>query len=85
VAGTVSYRPRLQGYQQSQSSSASFGERDERVNRKQSVQAPVTRIVSQALKATKWPTGTSFRKLALLLRNILTGTAAAVEGPSTTS
>jgi hypothetical protein len=84
-AGTVSYRPRLQGWQQSRSNGASFGGRDERQNRKQTVRAPVTRIVSQANQATKWPAGTSFRKLAVPLRNILTGAAAAWDGPGTTS
>jgi hypothetical protein len=85
VAGTASYRPRLQGCQQRQSSSSPFEGRHERQNRKQSVSAPATRIVSQAIKATTWPTGTSFRKLAVLLRNIPTGAAAALDGPSTTS
>jgi hypothetical protein len=74
VAGTVSYRPRLQGCQQRQSSSAL---RNERQNRKQSVQAPATRIVSWTTQATKWPVGTSSRQLALTLRNIPTETAAA--------
>jgi hypothetical protein len=82
VAGTVSYRPRLQGCQQRQSTSVW---RKERQNRKQPVQAPVTRIVSQATPAAKWPAGTSSRQLASTLRNIPTGTAAAPDRPSTTS
>jgi hypothetical protein len=85
VAGTASYRPRLQGCQQRQSSSSPFEGRHERQNRKQSVHAPATGIVSQAIEATTWPTGTSFRKPAVLLRNIPTGVAAALDGPSTTS
>ena len=85
VAGTVSYRPRLQGWQQRRSSGVLFGGRHERQNRKQTVRAPVTRTVSRAIEATKWPAGTSFRQLALRLRNILTGTAAALDRPGTTS
>ncbi len=84
VAGTVSYRPRLQGCQQSQSSPVSLVGQDERQNRKQSVQASVTRIVSQAIEATKWPAGTFSRTLAVMLRNILTGAVPAKDGPSTT-
>ena len=82
VAGTASYRPRLQGCQQSQSSPVL---RDERLNRKQSVRRPVTRIVSHATKASKWPAGTSFRQLAFPLRNILTGTVALWDRPGTSS
>ena len=85
VAGTVSYRPRLQGWQQRRSSGVLFGGRHERQNRKQTVRAPVTRTVSRAIEATKWPAGTSFRQTALMLRNILTGTAAAWDRPGTTS
>lgn len=84
VTGTASYRPRLEGWQQSRSSCSHRKGGNERQNRKQSVNAPVTRIVSQAIEATKWPTGTSFRKLADLLRNIPTGADAAHDGPSTT-
>jgi hypothetical protein len=84
VAGTVSYRPRLRGWQQSRSSCVFFGERNERQNRKQSVWTPVTRIVSWAIKAAKWLAGTSFRQPALTLRNVLTGAVAVWNGPSTT-
>jgi hypothetical protein len=84
ATGTVSYRPRPQGWQQRRSSDLVARLSHERQNRKQTVQAPVTRIVSQALKATKWPAGTSFRKPASTLRNIPTGTVAAQDGPSTT-
>jgi hypothetical protein len=73
LAGTASYRPRLQGWQQRRSSLAL---RDERQNRRQPVRTPVTRIVSWAIAATKWPAGTSSRKPAVTLRNILTGTVA---------
>src|SRR5438045_6747602 len=55
-AGTVSYRPRLQGCQQRQSSPE---QRDERQNLKQSIRAPVTRIASPESSATKWLVGTS--------------------------
>ena len=84
VTGTASYRPRLEGWQQSRSSCSHRKGSNERQNRKQSVYAPVTRIVSQAIEATKWPTGTSFRKLAVMLRNIPTGADAVHDGPSTT-
>ena len=84
VTGTASYRPRLEGWQQSRSSCSHRKGSNERQNRKQSVCAPATRIVSQATKATKWPAGTSFRKLAVMLRNIPTGAVAAYDGPSTT-
>ena|SRR3989442_11149245 len=77
VAGTVSYRPRLQGCQQRQSSP---DQRDERQNLKQSIRAPVTRIVSPESSATKWPVGTSSRQLSFTLRNILTGAVAAKIG-----
>jgi hypothetical protein len=84
-AGTESYRPRLQGWQQSRSSSPGAVGGNEGQNPKQSVQAPETRTVSGAIPATKWPAGTSFRKPALTLRNIPTGSAAAPDGPGTTS
>lgn len=84
VRGTESYRPPLQGWQQSRSNCSHRKGGNERQNRKQSVYAPATRIVSQAIKATKWPTGTSFRQLADTLRNIPTGADAAHDGPSTT-
>lgn len=64
VAGTVSYRPRLQGCQQRHSSPDPPAGWDERLNRTQSVSAPVTRIVSVAAQATKWPAGTSSRQPA---------------------
>jgi hypothetical protein len=83
VAGTASYRPRLQGWQQRRSSHASSKKRDERQNRRQPVRTPVTRIVSRAIEATKWPAGTSSRKPAVTLRNILTGTAAVWDRPGT--
>lgn len=78
---TVSCRHRPQGYQQSQSSPLT---RDERQNLKQSVQAPVTRIVSPWIAATKWPGGTSSRQPYGPLRNIPMGTAAALDRPSHT-
>ena len=84
VTGTASYRPRLQGWQQSRSSCSHRKGSNERQNRKQSVNAPATRIVSRAIQAAKWPAGTSFRKLAEMLRNIPTGAVAAHDGPSTT-
>ena len=84
VAGTASYRPRLWGCQQSQSSRGAQPRSDERLNRKQFVPAPETRIVSQAIKAPKWPVGTSSRQPACPLRNIPTGSAAAQNGPGTT-
>ncbi len=84
AAGTVSYRPRPQGWQQSRSTGLGQKGSPERQNRTQSVKAPVTRTVSPAVQATKWPAGTSFRQPACTLRNILTGTAAASDGPSTT-
>jgi hypothetical protein len=85
ATGTVSYRPRPQGWQQSRSMSSGQQGSSERQNRTQSVHAPATRTVSRAIEATKWLAGTSFRQPALTLRNILTGTAAASDGPSTTS
>jgi hypothetical protein len=84
AAGTESYRPRPQGWQQSRSSCWAPKDGNERQNRIQSVNAPVTRTVSRAIQATKWRAGTSFRQPAHRLRNILTGTAAASDGPSTT-
>lgn len=84
ATGTVSYRPRPQGWQQSRSTRSGKKGSAERQNRTQSVNAPVTRIVSRAVQATKWPAGTSFRQPACTLRNIPTGTAAASDGPSTT-
>jgi hypothetical protein len=76
-------RPRLWGCQQSQSSGGSLAGRHERLNRKQPVPSPVTRIVSLATKATTWPAGTSSRQLASSLRNILTGTVALWDRPGT--
>jgi hypothetical protein len=84
AAGTESYRPRPQGWQQSRSTGSGPKGSPERQNRIQSVNAPVTRTVSRAIQATKWPAGTSFRQPAPELRNILTGTVAASNGPSTT-
>ena len=78
---TVSCRHRSQGTQQSQSSPLTP---DERQNLKQPVRAPVTRIVSPWIAATKWPAGTSSRQPHGPLRNIPTGTAAAQDRPSTT-
>jgi hypothetical protein len=81
VAATASYRRRLQGCQQRQSSPA---HRDERQNLKQSVQLPATRIVSSGSQAAKWPAGTSSRQLSLRLRNIPTGAAAVQNRPGRT-
>ena len=81
AAVTVSCRHRPQGYQQRQSSPLT---QDERQNHKQPVRAPVTRIVSPRLTATKWPAGTSSRQPLGTLRNIPTGTVAAQDRPSTT-
>ena len=73
VAGTGSYRPRLEGCQQSQSR---FGRmpsvRTQRQNhREQSGKAGFMGKVSPATEATTWPAGTSFRQLAHTLRNVL--------------
>jgi hypothetical protein len=84
AAGTVSYRPRPQGWQQSRSTRSGQKGSAERQNRIQSVNTPVTRTVSRAIEATKWLAGTSFRQPARTLRNILTGTVAVSDGPSTT-
>lgn len=84
VAGTASYRPRPWGCQQSQSSLGAQPCSDQRLNRKQFVQAPETGTVSQAIEAPKWPAGTSSRQPACPLRNIPTGSAAAQNGPGTT-
>lgn len=78
AAVTASYRHRLQGCQQRQSSPA---QQDERQNLKQSVQSPVTRIVSCGIQATTWPAGTSSRQTPLRLRNIPTGTVAVQDRP----
>ncbi len=73
VAGTGSYRPRLEGCQQSHSRSRrlpSVG--TERQNhREQSGGLRFMGKVSGASKATTWPAGTSFRQLAPTLRNVL--------------
>jgi hypothetical protein len=81
VAPTASYRRRLQGCQQRQSSPA---HRDERQNLKQPVQSPVTRKVSSGASAAKWPGGTSSRQIPLRLRNIHTETAAVQNRPGRT-
>jgi len=81
VAATASYRRRLQGCQQRQSSPA---HRDERQNLKQSVQSPAARIVSSGTSATKWPGGTSSRQLPFTLRNIPTGAVAVPNRPGRT-
>jgi len=81
VAATASYRRRLQGCQQRQSSPA---HRDQRQYLKQPVQSPVTRKVSSGTSATKWPRGTSSRQLPITLRNILTETVAVQNRPGRT-
>ena len=81
AAVTASYRHRPQGCQQRQSSPLRG---DERQNLKQPVRAPVTRIVSPRTQATKWLAGTSSRQIPGPLRNLLTGTVAAQDRPSTT-
>jgi hypothetical protein len=81
AAATASYRRRPRGCQQRHSNPA---HRDERQYLKQSVQSPVTRIVSSGIQATKWPAGTSSRQPPLTLRNIPTGTAAVQNRPGCT-
>jgi hypothetical protein len=78
---TVSCRHRPRGCQQRQSSPLTP---DERQNLKQPLRAPVTRIVSPGTAATKWPAGTSSRQPPGPLSNTPTGTAAALDWPSTT-
>ena len=72
VAGTGSYRPRLQGCQQSQSRMGRLPRvRSERQNHREPwVETGFTRKVSGALAATTWPAGTSFRQSARGLRNV---------------
>ena len=68
VAGTVFLWPRLQGYQQSQSSPPHG---DERQNQIQFVNRTMTGTVSQSIAATSWPAGPPSRQPDLkLLRNI---------------
>ena len=78
AAATASYRRRPRGCQQRHSNPA---HRDERQNLKQSVQSPVSRIVSSGTSAAKWPGGTSSRQLPLTLRNIPTEAVAAPNRP----
>lgn len=81
AAATASYRRRPRGCQQRHSNPA---HRDERQYLKQPVQAPVTRKVSPGASATKWPGGTSSRQPPSTLRNVLTGTVAALHRPGST-
>jgi hypothetical protein len=68
VAGTGFLWPRLQGYQQSQSSPL---QGDERRNQTQFVNRTLAGTVSRSIAATSWPAGTSFQQLDhKSLRNI---------------
>jgi len=75
VAGTVSPRPRLRGWQQSRSRGASSRITGRACFERQNLRVPFGSgqfmgKVSWAIQATKWPGGTSSRQPAPVLRNI---------------